>query len=73
MKKRNPIIRKFLKKYYEQISLLLIAFAIFIIAGIAGWIIDTNNSLLPHHIPMIILSVVMIIIGNGLIRIYEEE
>lgn len=72
-KQRKPVVRRFLMNHYQTISVLLIVPALFMIFGITGWVIDTCQSLLPHHIPMIIASVIMMILGSGLIWIYNER
>ena len=72
-RKRKPVIRLFLIKHYATISVILLSVAALIIAGIAGWIIDDNGTLMPIHTPLIIIAAILGILGFGLIWIYDED
>lgn len=76
MKKRNkrkPVVRLFLKKYYDVVAFLLFMPAIIMIVGWAGWAETHTEFFLPHHIPMLIVSLIMMILAGGLFWIYEER
>ena len=71
-RKRKPVIRRFLKRNYQVLSVLLISAALTVVLGIGGHIIDMDGSFLPIHVPMIIGAAISAFLGYGLIWIYGE-
>ena len=72
MKTRKPVVRRFLMRNYQTISITLISIAILLVAGIVGWVVDAEKSFMVIHIYMMITAAVLTVLGFGLIWIYHE-